>query len=289
MTRKKKTSVELGLEAIVNSNEMKECNDKQNVANQNEIFNTTMLPASIQLFALEKIIVQYVSREISKHDLNTHKKDGFKKFLGVLWDIRKIMFMAFNHVFDTASDIALAIEWYILYKKQLNDATFLSEYNIDMTTMLFCCISIILYYRISSSWEIYKFTHSFMDVFLQFLFDFYLIKLIYVNVFKMKSYSPMKILKLMRSIEGQNESGFQAITTMVFLMKTNFGEFTQGSGILPILSFTFSFWSLTSRFIFLDFDDLKPNAQTVGTNMNNFSLNNINIWYIFPFFTQDFD
>ena len=69
----------------------------------------------------------------------------------------------------------------------------------------------------------------------------------------------MKILKVMRSIEGNNESTFQSILTMVFLIKTNFGEFDSDDGIsssaaIAIFSFAFSFWSLSSRFIFLDFN-----------------------------------
>ena len=252
---------------------------------------TTVLPTAntnsviSEKVAINSVISDYVAYEISKHELNTKQRKGLKKFLKILWDIRKIMFMTFNHVFDTASDVALAAEWYTLYKKQYNDDTgmFLNEYNIDMRAMFLCCVSIMFYYRVASSWEIYKFSHSFSDVFFQFFFDFYLIKLIYVNVFKMKSYSPLKILKIMRSIEGQNESGFQSILTMVFLIKTNFGQFDDGSSAstIPILSFLFSFWSLASRFIFLDFKDLKPNAQTVGINIKDFDFSDINIWNIF--------
>ena len=252
--------------------------EDENVTKQEEK-QTSSINAS-----LDNVITEYVSHEIDKYDLNKNKKDGFKKFLKILWDIRKIMFMVFSHVFDTASDVALAIEWYILYQRQLNDENYFDPYDIDMTAMFWCCISIILYYRTSSSWEIYNFSHSFVDVFFQFFFDFYLIKLIYINVFKMKSYSPMKILKIMRSIEGQNESGFQSILTMVFLIKTNFWEFGNGdgsSGVIAIFSFIFSFLSLTSRFIFLDFHNLQPNAQTFGINVNDIHCRDINVWYVF--------
>ena len=219
---------------------------------------------------LDPVIINYVSKEMCKYNFNLNKKGSFKKFFGIFWDFRAIMFMGFSHVFDTASDVALAIEWYILYKTQYN--FLIDEYNIDMRSMFICCICIIFYYRISSSYQIYQFSHSKWDVFLQFFFDFYLIKLIYVNVFKMKSYSPSKILKIMRCVEGQNESGFQSILTMVFLIKTNFGEFGGDSSLIAILSFLFSFWSLTSRFIFLDFHDLQTHSQTIGINFNNFNL-----------------
>ena len=245
----------------------------QQPRSETENINTTQI--------LHPIIIQYVTNEMFKYDISNNKKQGLKKFLSILWDIGRIMGMTLSHVFDTASDIALAIEWYILYQKQLNDSNFLKEYNIDMEAMFWGCCCVILYYRISSSWEIYKFSHSFFDVFLQFFFDFYLIKLIYINVFKMKSHSPMKMLKIMRSIEGQNESGFQSILTMAFLIKTNFGEFNEGLSIVPILSFCFSFWSLTSRFIFGDFHDLQPHGQTIGININHIDVRDVNVWYIF--------
>ena len=277
------SGTELTLAGIVGSDET----EHKTEVRQDDLGLTTQMSKEICSKDIEKtraeihpIVSKYIT---SKHNPNTNEKQGLKKFLSVVWSIRKIMFMASSHVFDTASDIALAVEWYILYQKQEFDetGTFLNEYNLDMRAMFFCCISIILYYRLSSSWEIYKFTHSFSDTFLQFLFDFYLIKLIYINVFKMKSYSPLKILRIMRSIEGQNESGFQSIVTMVFLIKTNFGQFGDNSNIIPILSFIFSFWSLNSRFIFLDFNHLKPNAQAVGLNVNDLNCTEINIWYIF--------
>ena len=237
---------------------------------------------------MHPVMSKYISDELSKHDINDKKRIGFFRFLDIMWDIRKIMFMAFSHVFDTASDIAFVIELYILYQKQEKNDQLLNGYDIDMQAMFFACISIIVYYRISSSWKVFGFSHSYKDAFLQFVFDFYLIKLIYTNVFKMRSYSPLKILKIMRSIEGQNESGFQSILTMVFLIKTNFGQFDENnynsnsnSNIIPILSFIFSFWSMCSRFIFLDFDHLQPKAQKLGVRLIYFDLSKINIWYLY--------
>ena len=268
----------------VDSNKQKKKEEKKEDSPQTKTSKETITNTPDQL---NPVIVQYVTNEMSKYDIIKNKRRGFLKFLSILWNIRAIMFMACSHVFDTASDIALSIEWYILYQRQLNDSNFLGEYNVDMSAMFWCCIGIIFYYRISSSWEIYKFSHSFMDVFLQFFFDFYLIKLIYINVFKIKSYSPTKILKIMRSIEAQNESAFQSILTMVFLIKTNFGEFgddDSNSSMVAILSFLFSFWSLSSRFIFLDFDNLQPHAQTIGINVNYFDCNDINGWCIYHWF-----
>ena len=71
-----------------------------------------------------------------------------------------------------------------------------------------------------------------MDTLLQFVFDFYLLKLIYANIVKMHSYKPLDIIQIYRGIEGSHESAYQAILTMVFLIQTNF---TGSSSITCIL------------------------------------------------------
>ena len=236
---------------------------------------------------INPIVLQYISKQLEKQSKKT--KRGMRKFLSVMLDIRKIMFISFSHIFDTASDLAVAIEWYILYQKQKRDDTFLNndEISINMQVMFWCCIIVIIYYRIASSYEVYKFTCSWNDTILQFIFDFYLIKLIYVNVMKMRSYKPLDFIKIMRSIEGIHESGFQTILITVFLIKTNFAEFNEYSNIIPILSLIFSLWSLISRLLFLDFYYILPKAQAIGVSLNDLEhslctlMQKINYWYIF--------
>ena len=97
----------------------------------------------------------------------------------------------------------------------------------------------------------YIFTQSRSDALLQLIFDFYLIKLIYVNIVKMHSYKPLGIVKIFRGIEGSHESAYQAILTMVFLIKTDFAGISSDS-VIPLFSLIFSLWSLSSRFISLD-------------------------------------
>ena len=113
----------------------------------------------------------------------------------------------------------------------------------------------------------------------------------FTTINKKKTHSSMKILKIMRSIEAQDESAFQSILTMVFLIKTNFaiGEFDSYKDInlslmipvIAILSFVFSFWSFYSTIIFLDFDNLQANAQTLTHNKDYFKFSEINGWYIY--------
>ena len=140
---------------------------------------------------IHQLLSQYIDNQLKKHEIKDKKE--FQRFLKTMWDIRQIMTISASHIFDTASDIALAIEWYILYQRQLNDETYLSEYNLNMTAMFWCCISAIVYYRINSFYEVYYFTGSFKEGILQFLF-----------VMKMRSYKPLDLIKKMRGVEGTN-------------------------------------------------------------------------------------
>ena len=242
---------------------------------------------------INQLLTQYIDNQLKTHEIKDKK--GFERFLKTMWDIRQIMTISASHIFDTASDITLAIEWYTLYQRQLNDETYLSEYNLNMTAMFWCCISAIIYYRINSFYEVYYFTGSLKEGILQFLFDFYLIKLIYGNVMKMKRYKALDLIKKMRGVEGIHESSFQAILAMVFLLKTNFSAYTLDgfSNIIPILSLIFSIWSLISRFVFLDKSFVKESAQTVGFTLldvlNCTWYNKINLWYVFHLYFRAFD
>ena len=162
-----------------------------------------------------------------------------------IWQLKSVLLSCVAHFFDTSSDIALVIEWYYLYQLQKN-GDYKSVKIIDMEAMFICSLSVLLYYRITSSWTIYSFSNSKMDTILQFLFDFYLIKAIYVNIYKMKSYQPLGFVKLLRGLEGSTESAFQAILALVFLIKIN--EIDE----IAIVSFVTSLYSLISRYIYSD-------------------------------------
>ena len=211
---------------------------------------------------------------------NIMSKKGLEAYFGILFQIRKLIIMVVSHFVDISSDIAVALEWYHLSQKQLqnndhdNEAMYVKKD--EMKTLFWCCISVMIYYRVTSAYKVYIFSHSKMDAFLQFIFDFYLLKLIYVNIAKMHSYTPLDIVQIYRAIEGSHESGYQAILTMVFLIRTNF---TSISSITSLVSLIFSLWSLSSRFINADKYFLNKNASTHGIKWKDIKRNGI--WFVF--------
>ena len=184
------------------------------------------------------------------------------RFISILFDLKSLVWAVASHLFDTVTDFGLIYEWGILYKMQQDDENFLGgKKTVDIGALFFCSLFVVIYYRIGSAFQVYRLNHSFSDAIYQFLFDFFIIKLVYINLVKMHSYKPLEMVKIMRGIEGSHESAYQAILSLVFLIKTNFGDIEQQS-IIAIISLIFSLLSLISRFIAFDYYYLIPNARS---------------------------
>ena len=216
----------------------------------------------------------YIAKEMQKRQVATTK--GLKAFFKTIWQLRSLLVSCVAHFFDTATDIALVIEWYNLYQLQSNAQleqdniynnnnsnmdnvgelpNYLRSSNINMKTMFICGLLVLIYYRLTSAYTVYKLSHSKMDSILQFIFDFYLIKAIYINIYKMKSYEPLSFVKIIRGFEGDTESAFQAILSLLYLIQINE---TQG---IAVLSFITSLYSLISRYIYADRSYIKLDAH----------------------------
>eukprot|EP01083_Nonionella_stella_P157215 510191_1 len=92
-----------------------------------------------------------------------------------LWSKKKMYGPMIVHIFDTASDVGVLVEWYILAQKETNDPYFNVE-SLDMTIMFWCNLGAILLYRFISTIWIYRLTASVSQSLLQF-FDLLLFKL----------------------------------------------------------------------------------------------------------------
>ena len=109
-----------------------------------------------------------------------------------------------THFFDTATDIGLLYEWGVLYKKQQRAHKEGKKFyeNVDMGFFFFFSLAVILYYRIGSAVHVHKLTKSFQSAIMQFIFDYYILRLLYVNLVKMHKYKPMEMVKIIRGMEG---------------------------------------------------------------------------------------
>ena len=123
--------------------------------------------------------------------------------------------------------------------------------------------SVIIFYRLSSMYKVYTFSHNISDAILQFMFDFYLLKIVWVNIYKMKSYKALPFVKIIRDIEGLAESSFESILALIFILK--FGTTT-----ITTISFIGSIYSIVSRRIFSVSSLLVKDAHSSGLSFTHF-------------------
>ena len=229
------------------------------------------------------------------------KQGSIKKIFLSLWDLKGLLWTGTAHYFDTATDIALIWEWYLIYKSGIYDNDDNDDNGPSMYTLWICALLTTIYYRLTSMYYVWKFTRSIKEGIFQFVFDHYLIKMIYVNLFEMNSTKPLQLIKLIRGFEGGHESAFQSVLSLVFLFKINF----QGNyaGVLTLISFIFSFLSLINRFISLDYYNIDLKARDFtpsGINIDFVDVYKpsrwkilckykINGWYIFHWFFRCVD
>ena len=228
------------------------------------------------------------------------KQVGAKNILKSLWGLRGLLWTGAAHYFDIATDIALIWEWYLIYQSG-SDSDENDDRGPSMFVLFVCALATTIYYRLTSMYYVWKFTRSYSEGIFQFVFDHYLIKMIYVNIFEMNRDKPLELIKLLRGFEGGHESAFQSVLSLVFLFKINF----QGNyaGILTLISFVFSYLSLINRFVSLDYYSIDIKAREFIANNISIDFEDVynpkrwnilckyklNGWYLFHIFFRIVD
>ena len=137
--------------------------------------------AAVVYFSLYAVLVIMLSIHIHK----TENYDSISKLLPAVWAKRAIYGQILVHLYDTATDIGVLVEWGIL---AYDDTDY---YSIDMRTMFFASIGFLIFYRLisillatirstqeaESSWELFG------DCCLG-LVDMYIIKTVYQSLKK---------------------------------------------------------------------------------------------------------
>eukprot|EP01084_Bolivina_argentea_P299142 515626_1 len=144
------------------------------------------------------------------------------------------------HMFDTATDAGVLVEWYLLAQQEKNDSNF-NVPGLDMTVMFWCNMSTILLYRVISTVWIYRLTHSVSHSILQF-FDVLLFKAIYV-CWKLKRKEPSNPQQYLQKLEGVFESTPQALLQLIYSIRLK----SFSNSPIVTISFFFSLISLAMR------------------------------------------
>eukprot|EP01083_Nonionella_stella_P230093 813749_1 len=139
--------------------------------------------ASIIYFSLYTFLLLILAYHV--HRTGDYKNK--KSFLTALWKKRGIYAAILVHLYDTATDIGVIIEWWALMqheKKGIHDYA-----TIDMTVFVWCAISFLILYRVvtviisimtngndGTHWSIWIF-----DIFLS-IIDMYIIRTVYKSI-----------------------------------------------------------------------------------------------------------
>ena len=193
----------------------------------------------------------------AKYTDSTSLKQRVILFFRSLWSKKKMYGPIVVHIFDTASDAGVLVEWYLLARRERTEADDPVPY-LNMTAMFWCNLGAILLYRLISTIWVYRLTASISQAVLQ-LFDVLLLKAIYV-CWKLKRTEPSNPQLYLQKMEGVFESTPQALLQLIFSMRRK----SFASSSIVTISFFFSLVSLSMRSVGDDEVLFKDDAKGLG-------------------------
>eukprot|EP01084_Bolivina_argentea_P224405 379472_1 len=205
----------------------------------------------------------------------TEEHEDKKSFFQSLWKRRGIFGQIIVHLYDTATDLGVLIEWYLLMKAEENGQTIEA---IDMTALFWTTIAFLILYRVTScccGCVIGVYDHSDPDesetqVCLWLLFDgcclglldLYIIKVVY-NSIKNKAAEATARQKMFQLGEAISESLPQVVLQSVFIIRGYNDPVLSGNNTLTLvgMSLMASLFSIANKYCWVDENDVKEEAR----------------------------
>lgn len=212
------------------------------------------------LGAVIATVYSYIdSKAAYKFTDDTNLKQRIKHFLRSFWSKKRMYAPMIVHIFDTASDAGVLVEWFILSRREQTDHEDSDPVPyLNMTAMFWCNLGSILLYRLLSTIWVYRLTVSISQAVLQF-FDLLLFKAIYV-CYKLKRTEPSNPQMFLQKLEGVFESTPQALLQLVYSLRR--GSFTDSP--IVTISFFFSLVTLSMRSVSDDQVLFQDNAKGIN-------------------------
>eukprot|EP01083_Nonionella_stella_P084333 233425_1 len=206
---------------------------------------------------------------IHLHIQGTHTSK--KSFLSALWKKRGIYGQVFVHFYDTATDIGVMVEWYLLAEQERNAQT--PEDNIeslDMNGLFWTTVAFLIAYRVISvclgAVSTYQDDQSVVWIYVDGCFfgllDLYIIKTVYQSI-KDEHEEPSPRQKMIQLTESIFESLPQVVLQSVFIIRSqNDEELKHDNSIgLVAMSLLASLFSISSKYFWVDRDGVDDDAQ----------------------------
>eukprot|EP01083_Nonionella_stella_P072964 196973_1 len=239
--------------------------------------------ATITYFVIYILVLFLTAFVIYKTEEIKEKKD----FFTTLWRRRRIYGQVVVHLYDTATDIGVLIEWAIL-------AYDTHDYeSIDMRSLFYTSLGFMIAYRFICAFVgvmAQDYDHTgfnkksyWVDGFLGFL-DIYIIKVVYITLREQRN-EPKARQKMIQLLESIFESLPQVVLQSVFIIRSWNDEILikQVATIYLVgISLVASLFSIVNKFAWLDQASVKTEGQTFKCNPKYFksSFDHANWWYL---------
>merc|ERR1712228_85684 len=214
--------------------------------------------ASIVYFSFYFLLLTSLAYYVHK----TGEYKDKKSFLMAIWKKKGIYGQILLHLYDTATDCGVLVEWYLLAEKEKNGD---NVESLDMSALFWTSIAFIILYRLVSTligclganemyWRDSDNTKAWMcfDGFLG-LIDMYVIKAVYIAIDDNEEEATPK-QKMIQLGEAIVESLPQIVLQSVYIIRGQNDPIIQKNSSLYLVGFSLlaSLLSITNKFIWVD-------------------------------------
>ena len=217
------------------------------------------------IYGLLLVVVSIYSYKSLNKDPKFGDKSFFKKCKGWILDLKKrkscdIPLIA--HLFDQATDISVAIQFYELGTTKSAD-NWSACNGLNIWYLFILTIMSLIIYRVITGYLIYNYTNKSWTRLISQILDVELLRSLYINYLCGKS-EPCDPQRWITAMEAVLESTPQSLIQLVYLVKT--GAFN-ANNILFLVSLLSSLWSIISKLISDDKAIIVDDAKNLNVKM----------------------
>merc|ERR1712228_153801 len=211
--------------------------------------------ASIVYFSFYFLLLTSLAYYVHK----TGEYKDKKSFLMAIWKKKGIYGQILLHLYDTATDCGVLVEWYLLAEKEKNGD---NVESLDMSALFWTSIAFIIFYRLISTFiGCYGAKQSYYNNVIKWMFfdgflgliDVYVIKAVYIAIDEDEEEATPR-QKMIQLGEAIVESLPQIVLQSVYIIRGQNDETIQANSTLYLvgLSLLASLFSITNKFIWVD-------------------------------------
>ena len=211
----------------------------------------------------------------------TDNYGSYSSLLKAIWDRKSIYAQVIVHLYDTATDLGVLIEWYLLMKREEDGCNIES---LNMSQLFWAAIAFQIIYRVFSSCigcigsiSDHEQICCPIECFLG-LIDMYILKTVYLSI-SWGYDTPSPRQKVTQLTEAVFESLPQIVLQSIFIIKASNDPYLQSNNTLYLVTISLisSLFSIANKYTWLDGEAVVDAAKEVEFHCE---CPCINIWYV---------